>query len=52
MLKGNNLLPNRLQNGGGVGLNLVMFYDYCMRLEYSADRQMNHRMYVSFVAAM
>ncbi len=52
VLKGNNLLPNRLQNGGGVGLNLVMFYDYCMRLEYSADRQMNHRMYVSFVAAM
>lgn len=52
VLKGNNLLPNRLQNGGGIGLNLVMFYDYCMRLEYSADRQLNHRMYVSFVAAM
>lgn len=49
---GNNLLPNSLQNGGGVGLNVVMYYDYCMRVEYSADRQLNRRFYLSFVASM
>lgn len=47
-----NRLPNSLQNGGGVGFNMVLFYDYCMRLEYSFDRYLNNRMYVSFVASM
>lgn len=49
---GNNILPNTLQNGGGIGLNMVMYYDYCMRIEYSADRQLNRRFYLSFVASM
>lgn len=47
-----NTLPNSLQNGGGIGLNVVMFYDYCMRVEYSADRYFNRRFYLSFVASM
>lgn len=47
-----NRLPNTMQNGGGIGYNLVMFYDYCMRLEYSFNRQLNSRFYISFVAAM
>jgi hypothetical protein len=47
-----NVLPNSWQNGKGLGLNVVAFYDYCMRLEYSFDKYMNSRFYVSFVAAM
>jgi outer membrane protein assembly factor BamA len=47
-----NVLPNTWQNGKGLGLNVVAFYDYCMRLEYSFDKYMNSRFYVSFVAAM
>jgi len=48
----NNFLPNSFQNGGGIGLNLVMFYDYCMRIEYASDKQFNRRTYISFVASM
>lgn len=47
-----NHLPNGIQNGGGLGLNMVLFYDYCMRLEYSSDRFLNRRFYLSFVASM
>lgn len=47
-----NLLPNSWQHGKGVGLNVVAFYDYCMRIEYSFNKQMSSRFYVSFVAAM
>ncbi len=47
-----NVLPNSWQNGKGLGLNVLAFYDYCMRLEYSFDKYMNSRFYVSFVASM
>jgi len=47
-----NKLPNSFQYGYGAGLNVVMFYDYCFRAEYSFDRYMNNRMYFSFVASM
>ena len=47
-----NLLPNSFQNGFGAGLNVVMFYDYCMRIEYSADKHLQSRFYLSFVASM
>jgi outer membrane protein assembly factor BamA len=47
-----NVLPNTLLYGTGIGYNLVMFYDYCMRLEYTADRNFNRRFYLSFVASM
>ncbi len=47
-----NRLPNSWQFGYGVGLNVVMFYDYCFRAEYSLSRFGNNRMYFSFVASM
>ncbi|MEZ4803979.1 MAG: BamA/TamA family outer membrane protein [Bacteroidia bacterium] len=51
-LYSNNILPNSLQRGGGVGINFVMFYDYCTRIEYAADKFLNRRFYISFVASM
>lgn len=47
-----NLLPNSFQQGKGVGVNVVMYYDYVTRLEYSYDKQMKARFYLSFVASM
>lgn len=47
-----NKLPNAWQYGYGTGINVVMFYDYCFRVEYSFDKFMNNRLYVSFVASM
>ena len=47
-----NKLPNSWQYGFGAGLNIVMFYDYCFRAEYSFDKFLNNRMYFSFVASM
>jgi hypothetical protein len=47
-----NRLPNSWQKGAGAGLNIVMFYDYCARIEYAFDKYMNSRFYLSFVAAM
>jgi outer membrane protein assembly factor BamA len=48
----NNILPNSWQHGTGIGLNVVAFYDYCFRAEYSFDKYLNNRMYFSFVASM
>jgi outer membrane protein assembly factor BamA len=47
-----NKLPNTWQYGFGTGLNVVMFYDYCLRAEYSFDKYLNNRLYWSFVASM
>jgi hypothetical protein len=47
-----NSLPNSLLYGFGAGYNLVVYYDYCMRLEYSFDKALNNRFYLSFVTAM
>ncbi len=47
-----NALPNSLLYGFGAGYNLVVYYDYCMRLEYSFDKALNNRFYLSFVTAM
>lgn len=47
-----NLLPNSFQQGKGIGLNVVMYYDYVTRLEYTYDKQMKARFYLSFVASM
>ncbi|HEY1047545.1 MAG TPA: BamA/TamA family outer membrane protein [Bacteroidia bacterium] len=47
-----NLLPNSFQQGKGIGVNVVMYYDYVARLEYSFDKQMKARFYLSFVASM
>ncbi|MCC6818777.1 MAG: BamA/TamA family outer membrane protein [Bacteroidia bacterium] len=47
-----NSLPNTWQYGGGIVYNLVLYYDYCFRLEYSMDIYLNKRFYISFVASM
>jgi outer membrane protein assembly factor BamA len=51
-LASTNRLPNTWQYGFGTGLNVVMFYDYCLRAEYSFDKYLNNRLYLSFVASM
>lgn len=48
----NNIMPNKWQYGTGLGLNAVMYYDYCLRLEYSINKYEKQRFYVSFVASM
>ncbi len=48
----NNSMPNSYQYGAGAGLNLVLFYDYCVRTEYSFNKYGQHRMFVQFVASI
>lgn len=48
----NNSLPNSNVYGFGSGVNFVVFYDYVVRAEYSVNKDMNGRMYLSFVASM
>lgn len=45
-----NLMPNNYQYGTGMGLNLVLFYDYCIRTEYSINKYGKHRLFVHFVS--
>lgn len=47
-----NIMPNNWQYGTGIGLNAVMYYDYCLRIEYSINKQETQRFYVSFIASM
>ena len=47
-----NQLPNTVLNGYGAGLNIVLFTDYCARLEYSVNKMGGARWYVSFVTAL
>lgn len=49
---GSNTLPNSYLSGAGAGINMVMFYDYCFRLEYALNKNAFSRFYVSFVAPM
>ena len=48
----NNSMPNSYQYGYGTGLNLVLFYDYCVRTEYSFNKFGQHRLFVQFVASI
>ena len=48
----NNSMPNTYQYGTGFGLNWVLFYDYCMRTEYSLNKFGQHRLFVQFVASI
>jgi outer membrane protein assembly factor BamA len=47
-----NTYPNKFQYGFGSGLNVVAFYDYVMRIEYSFDKFLNNRFYLSFITAI
>ncbi len=48
----NNKMPNTVQYGGGMGLNMVLYYDYCLRIEYSVNRYEKQRFYFSFITAI
>lgn len=47
-----NTYPNKFQYGFGSGLNVVAYYDYVMRIEYSFNKFLNNRFYLSFVTAI
>ncbi len=49
--QGINIMPNSWQYGNGIGINLVAYYNYCIRLEYTLNKQLIHRPFVHFVAA-
>jgi outer membrane protein assembly factor BamA len=44
----NNKLKNKWQYGYGVALNLLTFNDRLLRLEYSANRYLEHGFYIHF----
>ena len=46
-----NQLPNQWLYGFGAGVNVVMYTDYCTRLEYSTNHMGGSRWYLSFVTA-
>jgi hypothetical protein len=49
--KGNTMV-GEWQYGAGLGVNIVAYYDYCMRVEYSVNRFLFNRFYLQFVAAI
>ena len=51
MEKGNTMV-GEWQYGAGMGVNVVAYYDYCLRVEYSVNRFLFNRFYLQFVAAI
>ncbi|MFN8415200.1 MAG: BamA/TamA family outer membrane protein [Cytophagaceae bacterium] len=49
---GNAALANAWQSGGGVGIDIVSFYDFVMRMEYSVNRLGHAGFYINFKAAL
>ncbi len=45
-----NSYNNSWQIGYGLGINTIAFYDYCLRIEYSVNKHLFHRAYLSFIA--
>ncbi len=46
----NKLLSNRYIYGGGVGIDIITFYDFVMRWEYSANIEGEHALYFNLFA--
>jgi hypothetical protein len=44
-----NLLDNKLLYGGGVGIDIVTFYNVVFRVNYSINRQGNKGFFLHFV---
>lgn len=44
-----NKMPNSLQYGTGLGLNFILFYDYCVRTEYSFNKYGQNRLFLNFI---
>lgn len=45
-----NKLPNTLLWGNGVGFDVVTYYDWVMRMEYSVNRKGEHGFFLHFLA--
>ena len=46
----NTLLANRYIYGGGLGIDLITFYDFVMRWEYSVNIEGDHALYFNLFA--
>ncbi len=47
---GNEYLTNEWLRGGGVGLDLVTYYDSVIRFEYSFNKMLEHHLYLAFTS--
>lgn len=47
---GNQYLTNEWLRGGGIGLDLVTYYDSVIRFEYSFNKMMEHHLYLAFTS--
>jgi hypothetical protein len=45
---GNDYLTNEWLRGGGIGLDLVTYYDSVIRFEYSFNKMLEHHLYLAF----
>ena len=45
---GNKYLSNEMLRGGGVGIDIVTYYDSVIRLEYSTNKMLENRIYLAF----
>lgn len=45
---GNQYLSNEMLRGGGVGIDIVTYYDSVIRLEYSINKMLENRFYLAF----
>jgi hypothetical protein len=45
---GNQYLSNEMLRGGGVGVDIVTYYDSVIRFEYSINKMLENRIYLAF----
>ena len=45
---GNKYLSNEMLRGGGVGIDVVTYYDSVIRFEYSINKMLENRIYLAF----
>lgn len=45
---GNKYLSNELLRGGGIGIDIVTYYDSVIRFEYSFNKMLENRIYLAF----
>jgi len=48
VFQGNQYLSNELLRGGGVGVDVVTYYDTVIRFEYSVNKMLENRIYLAF----
>ncbi len=45
---GNYMLSNELLRGGGIGLDVVTYYDSVIRFEYSLNKMLENKLFIAF----